>query len=455
LETGDILRQDACAFPRELISCFFMVCRSGSRPAFLFDGGTSAVGFSHFRNGAASSQRTRRPSFRLAVGFRSLQINAVAFWCEAETSTSLTAGLEAGIETFVFRGNNAARKADDWRTLAMFNSIVVSDSGSFTAPNGKSSGVLITCQCASEVDDFARRVANKQSDLGDQSVIILDTSAASSWSTIPAENLIAQKQSMDGSTQFFVVCRTADEAASFTSLLDIGVDGCVLRSDDVAEINKFGLLKVEAEGLAANDTSARLALATIVDVSYTGSGDRCCVDTCSMLSATEGLWIGNASSAMFLLLSEAVENGYVTTRPFRVNAGAVHSYTMTTDGRTSYLSELAAGSKVVTCEISIGPSDTERQNMMLHEKNRSVVVGRSKVENRPLLLCRAELADGAIVSVIVQNAETIRLASVSSDGRSIEGRSVVSLAVGDQVVVRLDGNARHLGMPIVERCVER
>jgi 3-dehydroquinate synthase class II len=59
------------------------------------------------------------------------------------------------------------------------------------------------------------------------------------------------------------------------------------------------------------------------------------------------------------------------------------------------------------------------------------------------------------VSVIVQNAETIRLASVSSDGRSIEGRSVVSLAVGDQVVVRLDGNARHLGMPIVERCVER
>jgi len=43
---------------------------------------------------------------------------------------------------------------------------------------------------------------------------------------------------------------------------------------------------------------------------------------------------------------ETVESEYVPTRPFRVNAGSVHSYILMSDGSTKYLSELNSGDEV-------------------------------------------------------------------------------------------------------------
>jgi 3-dehydroquinate synthase II len=61
----------------------------------------------------------------------------------------------------------------------------------------------------------------------------------------------------------------------------------------------------------------------------------------------EGMLVGNSSQALFLVHSETVENPFVNTRPFRVNAGPVHAYIRLADGQTKYLSEIKTGDRVV------------------------------------------------------------------------------------------------------------
>ncbi len=65
-----------------------------------------------------------------------------------------------------------------------------------------------------------------------------------------------------------------------------------------------------------------------------GMGDRVCVDTCSLLGEDEGLLVGSAGQGLFLVLSEAAHSDYIESRPFRVNAGPVHSYCLCPGGKT-------------------------------------------------------------------------------------------------------------------------
>ena len=44
--------------------------------------------------------------------------------------------------------------------------------------------------------------------------------------------------------------------------------------------------------------------------------------------------------------AEVMENSHVPPRPFRVNAGAVHAYVLTPEGKTKYLEELRSGEEV-------------------------------------------------------------------------------------------------------------
>ncbi len=129
------------------------------------------------------------------------------------------------------------------------------------------------------------------------------------------------------------------------------------------------------------------------------------------------------------------KNPYVASRPFRVNAGAVHSYVLRPNDKTSYLEELKAGDEVLVV-------DSEGNTMLSS-------VGRVKIEIRPLLLISAETS-GKKGDVILQNAETIRL--VGKDGAPI---SVVSLKQGDEVLVRVDDAGRHFGMRIKEEIKEK
>jgi 3-dehydroquinate synthase II len=144
--------------------------------------------------------------------------------------------------------------------------------------------------------------------------------------------------------------------------------------------------------------------------------------------------VGSQSNCLFLIQSEAMESEYVAARPFRVNAGAVHAYVLTADGKTKYLSEVKSGEEVMAV-------DTEGNS-------RSVVIGRSKIEVRPLLLVEVE-ADGKKFSTILQNAETIRLCT------PIGAVSISELKVGQEVLVRLEQGGRHFGHAIKETIMER
>jgi len=80
---------------------------------------------------------------------------------------------------------------------------------------------------------------------------------------------------------------------------------------------------------------------------------------------------------------------------------------------------------------------------------RAVIVGRVKVERRPLLLLEAEV-DGRRHTTIVQNAETIRF--VTPKGGSL---AVSQVKAGDEVLLRLEEGGRHFGMRIRETIAER
>jgi 3-dehydroquinate synthase II len=153
-----------------------------------------------------------------------------------------------------------------------------------------------------------------------------------------------------------------------------------------------------------------------------------------MLKTGQGMLVGNSSAFTFLVHAETESNPYVAARPFRINAGAVHAYAVMPGDKTRYLEELSAGDEVLIV------SATGQTSL--------AVVGRVKVEVRPMLLIAAKIGD-AEGKIFLQNAETIRL--VRKDGSPV---SVVGLRVGDEILCRTDAAGRHFGMRIAEEIKE-
>jgi 3-dehydroquinate synthase II len=244
------------------------------------------------------------------------------------------------------------------------------------------------------------------------------------WTVIPLENLVAQCEE-----NLFVEVSDLDAARTFLGVLEKGVNGLVVVSPDVAVIKAIARLVKEAS------PKVDLEVARITSLKPLGMGDRVCVDTCSNLGLGEGMLVGNTSNSLFLVHAESLENPYVSPRPFRVNAGPVHAYIRVPGNKTKYLGELAAGDEVMV----VGHDG----------RSRTAVVGRAKVESRPLMLVNAE-AGGREVTTILQNAETIRLTRPNG-----EAVSIVTLKPGDEVLVALEGGARHFGHKIQESIVEK
>lgn len=243
------------------------------------------------------------------------------------------------------------------------------------------------------------------------------------WTVIPLENIVAQ------SGNVFVEISSLDEARTVFGVLEKGVDGIVVTTEDPVELKR--ILS------ALKETSGEIPLieAEIVSVKTLGMGDRVCIDTCTHMSMGEGMLIGNTSQALFLVHSETVENPYVATRPFRVNAGPVHAYVRVPNGKTRYLSELKSGDEVLIVNSQ--------------GKTAPAVIGRVKIEKRPLILIEAK-AEGRLFSTILQNAETIRL--TRPDG---EPASIVALKEGDKVLMSLEAGGRHFGFKVEETITEK
>jgi 3-dehydroquinate synthase II len=181
-------------------------------------------------------------------------------------------------------------------------------------------------------------------------------------------------------------------------------------------------------------TALDWALVPVTSVRPVGLGDRVIVDTTSLLDPAEGLLVGSAAGFLFHVASEAVGSRFSRPRPFRVNAGAAHSYVLMTDGSTRYLSELEPGDAVLAGRPG-GPV-------------RSLRVGRLKVERRPLVIVTARVGE-VDRTVFLQEAETVRLSAETDRIPTTE------LAPGARVHGVRMTPARHLGREVEETILER
>ena len=239
------------------------------------------------------------------------------------------------------------------------------------------------------------------------------------WKIIPLENIIAKLHKIH--TKVFAIANTSDEVRKMFSILEIGVDGVIFSTNSINEV-KETLVYLGTK-------SFDLKPAKILEVKEVGNGERVCVDTASMLGRGEGMLIGSRSNFLFLVHNESVGSSFTSPRPFRVNAGAVHCYTLSPDGTTNYLSELETGSEVLVIDS--------------HGKARRATVGRSKIESRPMLMIKAQIGD-EIGGIIAQNAETIRF--VRPNGHLV---SVTHLKKGDIVLAySKPATGRHFGMEV-------
>ena len=243
------------------------------------------------------------------------------------------------------------------------------------------------------------------------------------WRIIPLENLLSKTNNL------FVEINDLKEGQTALGILERGVDGVVIDNPDPDVVRHM------VHALKRRDEKIELRPAKIRRIEPIGMGDRVCVDTCSSMELGEGMLVGNSSQALFLVHSESVENPFVNTRPFRVNAGPVHAYIRLANGETRYLSEIKSGDQVLVVSFK-GISYP-------------AIVGRAKVEKRPLVLVEAE-ENGQTISTIVQNAETIRLTAPSG-----EAVSLVDLKEGSEILIFREDAGRHFGVKIDETITEK
>jgi 3-dehydroquinate synthase II len=242
------------------------------------------------------------------------------------------------------------------------------------------------------------------------------------WEVIPVENILAQAEGLG------VEVDSLDQAVLAAGILERGVDQIVVLPQAAAELKQI------VKTLKLNQGTMPLTRATVEEIRNAGLGHRVCVDTTSLLTTGQGMLVGNSSGFTFLVHAETESNPYVAARPFRINAGAVHSYAVLPGDRTCYLEELVPGDQILV--VAADGSTT------------LATVGRIKVEIRPMLLIKARAGERN-GNIILQNAETIRL--VRGDGTPV---SVVQLQPGDEILCRTDAAGRHFGMRITEEIKE-
>eukprot|EP00887_Chlorella_sp_A99_P008100 scaffold12.g8100.t1 len=402
----------------------------------------------------------------------------------------VTSALESGRPLTLLFGQGGAPLASEWQALGRFRSVFEAEGGQLVDAQGEQVGLLRQLGCAA---DLRAAEALAREHVG---AFVMD---ATDWKVIPAENLVAAFHSQQGRAQLLAVARDSAAARTFLEALEIGC-GVVLDTDDPGQqVRQLAAYlrqrEVEAAGALAYEA------ARVTGVRPVGSGDRACVDLASLCAPGEGLLVGSFARALFLVHSECAESSYIASRPFRVNAGPVggepeaaarawvHAYVQAPGGRTSYLSELRSGSEVLVADAA--------------GRQRAALVGRVKIEARPLVLVEAATRDGAAHSILLQNAETVKLvgpAPGSTSGRdpaqdghvSQEGPagssgggggggraapegaggngagpaaaggakrwraiSVSELQPGDEVYVLRQGAARHTGISIEEQITEK
>nr|KJB11398.1 hypothetical protein B456_001G256400 [Gossypium raimondii] len=332
------------------------------------------------------------------------ELSSKKVWIWTENSQVMTAAVERGWDTFIFSSQNQGL-ANEWSKIALIDPLFIKE-GEIFDNAGERVATIFQVSTPSEL----KKLHPEAHHVGNVVIDLLD------WQVIPAENIVAEFQG--SKTTVFAVSKSPAEAQLFLEALEHGLGGVVLKVEDVKAVLD---LKVHAVGM----------------------GDRVCVDLCSLMRPGEGLLVGSFARGLFLVHSECLESSYIASRPFRVNAGPVHAYVATPGGKTSYLSELKAGKEVMVVDQT--------------GKMRTAIVGRVKIETRPLILVEAKIDanDQTVYSILLQTAETVALVCPHEGNRTQKTViPVTSLKAGDEVLLRLQGGARHTGIEIKEFIVE-
>jgi len=244
------------------------------------------------------------------------------------------------------------------------------------------------------------------------------------WRVIPLENLIARTR---GKSKLIAEVANAEDARLVLETLELGTDGVLMKTSDPDELAKaVALVKKQTPKI-------ELVPVKVTAVKQISTGARVCVDTCDLMVPGEGMLVGVQAAGFFLVEAEVHENPYVQSRPFRVNAGSLSMYTLASLQNTRYLSELKAGDEVLIIDRK--------------GKVRPAIVGRVKIEIRPLILVEAEV-QGKKIKTILQNAETIRLVTAKGS------KPVTELKAGDEVLAHIStSEGRHFGVAVPDETV--
>jgi 3-amino-4-hydroxybenzoic acid synthase len=245
---------------------------------------------------------------------------------------------------------------------------------------------------------------------------------------IPLEITIAAADTATG----LLICaaNSVEDAGIIVDVLEKGSDGIVMPARTADDV--FGLVRI----LQPASPGLTLGKLTVESIQHCGLGDRVCIDTCTHFQEDEGMLVGSYAHGFILCCSETHPLPYMPTRPFRINAGALHSYVLGQDNRTNYLSELRSGSTV----LAVGADG----------RTRRIVVGRIKLESRPLLSITAKSSDGGRTNLIVQDDWHVR---VLGPGGVV--LNVTELKPGDEVLGYGAADKRHVGWPVGEFCIEQ
>ncbi len=222
-----------------------------------------------------------------------------------------------------------------------------------------------------------------------------------------------------------------DDALVTLGVMEYGAEGVVFSPNDQQHLDAF------VTGINGRQyPNMNLEVGRVVSTSSVGMGYRACIDTATLFDDDEGILVGSTSEGGILCCPEVYFLPYMELRPFRVNAGAVHSYVYNVEDKTDYMSELKAGSPV-----------------MLVKKDgsvRTVPVGRMKIEKRPLRLIEVAFDSGKTVNVMMQDDWHVRI--FSDKGTPL---NISELKEGDKVLGYTTESGRHVGIKIDENIIEK
>ena len=228
------------------------------------------------------------------------------------------------------------------------------------------------------------------------------------WATAPQKELLALSKKL----KLIAKVKNLEQAKEAEESVGKSLSGFLLFPATAPEVERL-------KRYLAGEGAVFLETAEITDIKKTDHGERSCIDTCEIMSPDEGMLVGSDSNGFVLVQAEtSTEDSRTEPRPFRVNAGAVSLYLLLENNKTEFLAEIQAGGDVLIVDR--------------HGRVRKAVVGRNKIERRPLAIVEAKHKN-RIVTALLQDSENVCVMAPNGS------KPVPKLKKGDKILVHFRG----------------